>query len=265
MSQVQPSQGTQQGTQNAGSNNLPRVVWCEPIPDRKFTDQYGNPQRWILRVKDGRDRGKVVFPLGFTVDPQVKEYPVEVVVEKPRYLVGKLHTRHVHGEQCCGCCTFRCALCGELFEDCGHPLARQCLEELRREKEKEEGFREGLEYIAARVRESMPDVVEDLNEAIEWFDSGIRTRELAERLYRVLSILPVKCYERYYSKYRSEYICTDGSHFLYDTYDDLGINEPGYVFRLVEKLTPFMLRAIQWFIRDELDVNVEYYVTIKEQ
>jgi hypothetical protein len=38
----------QQGTQDAGSN-LPRVVWCEPIPDRKFTDQYGNPQRWILR------------------------------------------------------------------------------------------------------------------------------------------------------------------------------------------------------------------------
>jgi len=245
----------QQGTQNA--SNLPRVIWCEPIPDRKFTDQYGNPQRWILRVKDGRDKGKVVFPLGFTVDPQVKEYPVEVVVEEPRYLVGKLHTRHVHGEQCCDCCTFKCALCGVLFKDCEHPLARQCLEELRREREEVERFREGLEYIATRVREGMPDMVKELNEALELFDSGVRSRELAERLYKVLSILPVRCYEGWYS----EYICTDGSHFWFDS----GVYEPGYVFRLTGKLSPYVLRAVQWFIRSELGVDVKYYVAIWEQ
>ena len=251
MSQAQSSQGTQ----NAG-NNSPRVVWCEPIPDRKFTDQHGNPQRWILRVKDGRDKGKIVFPLGFVVDPQVKEYPVEVVVEKPRYLVGKLHTRHVHGEQCCDCCTFKCVLCGKLFKDCGHPLARQCLEELRRERE-EERFREGLEYIAMRVREGMPDVAKELNEALELFDSGVRSRELAERLYKVFSILPVRCYEGWYS----EYICTDGSHFWFDS----GVYEPGFVFRLAGKLSPYMLDAVQRFIRSELGVDVKYYVSIWEQ
>ena len=154
-----------------------KVVICEPFPDRKRTDKWGNPLNWILIVKyPDNMRGKVAFPVGFKVDPTKEEYIVEVVEERPRYLKVKPHTEHVHGKQY-DCCLFKCALCGELFEDCEHPLAKKCIEEERARAEEKRRYLEGIEYLSQRLRERMGNEIEELKRAID-------------EMYKVLSEKP---------------------------------------------------------------------------
>jgi hypothetical protein len=148
-----------------------RVIICRPIQDRKRSDN------WILEVKYPlRMRGKIAFPVGFKVDPTKEEYEVEVVEEKPRYLRVKLHTEHVHGKQYSDCCTFECALCGHLFEDCEHPLAKKCLEEKRRMEEEQAMFWEGIEYLAERLRTKMAREIEEFRKTIEEMYEALRNK-----------------------------------------------------------------------------------------
>jgi len=68
----------------------PKIVKCIPIPDRKSTDKYGNPLRWILKVVDPPEFGLIVFP-EFEVQPN-KEYLVEIVKRGKNYAVARPHT-----------------------------------------------------------------------------------------------------------------------------------------------------------------------------
>ena len=162
-----------------------KVIICTPFPDRKKTDKWGNPLDWILVVKYPlRMRGKIAFPVGFKVDPTKEEYVVEIVEEKPRYLKVKLHTEHVHGKQYSNCCTFECALCGELFDDCEHPLAKKCLEEKRRRAEEQAMFWEGIEYLSQRFREKMRVEIEEFGKTIEEMYEALEMKPKAIAGYR---------------------------------------------------------------------------------
>jgi hypothetical protein len=156
-----------------------RVIICEPFPDRKKTDRFGNPLDWILIVKYPVSmRGKVAFPVGFKVDPTKEEYKVEVVEERPRYLKVKPHTEHVHGKQY-DCCLFKCALCGELFEDCDHPLAKKCIEEERARAEERRRYWEGIEFLSQRLRERMGEELEEFRKTIEEMYDVIKSKPSA--------------------------------------------------------------------------------------
>jgi len=68
------------------------IVKCIPIPDRKATDKYGNPLKWILKVVEPPElRGLIVFPEGFEVLPN-KEYTVDIVKQGKNYAVARPHT-----------------------------------------------------------------------------------------------------------------------------------------------------------------------------
>jgi hypothetical protein len=164
-----------------------KVVICEPFPDRKKTDKWGNPLDWILIVKYPISmRGKVAFPVGFKVDPTKEEYKVEIVEEKPRYLRVKLHTQHVHGRHLSdvNCCKFECALCGEWFEDCEHPLAKKCIEEERARAEERARFWEGIEYLTNRLMAKMAREIEELKRAIDEMYEAIRSKPSMVAGYR---------------------------------------------------------------------------------
>jgi len=84
-----------------GNENLKTVanytymetVKCIPIPDRKSTDRFGNPQRWILKVVEpSQYRGLVIFPQ-FKVEPN-REYMVDIIRRGKNYAIGQLH-QHV--------------------------------------------------------------------------------------------------------------------------------------------------------------------------
>lgn len=67
------------------------ILKCKPIPDKKTTDRFGNPLKWILKVVDPPElRGLIVFPEGFEVQPN-KEYTVEIVKRSKNYAIAKLH------------------------------------------------------------------------------------------------------------------------------------------------------------------------------
>jgi hypothetical protein len=69
----------------------PKILKCEPIPDKKAVDKYGNPLRWILKVVDPPElRGLIAFPEGFTVSPG-SQYVVEIVKRGKNYAVVRLH------------------------------------------------------------------------------------------------------------------------------------------------------------------------------
>ncbi len=164
-----------------------RVVICEPFPDRKKTDRFGNPLDWILVVKYPVSmRGKIAFPVGFKVDPTREEYVVEIVEERPRYLRVKLHTQHVHGRHLSNvnCCEFECALCGEWFEDCEHPLAKKCLEEERARAEERARYWEGIEYLTERLKAKMAREIEEFRKTIEEMYEALREKPKAIAGYR---------------------------------------------------------------------------------
>jgi len=141
-----------------------KVMRAYPVPDKKSTDKFGNPSRWILRLEDGR----IAFPIDFTVDPKQEYYYVEIVVDAPRWAKVRLHVNHVPGEQLYGvCCKFKCALCGEAFEDCNHPLARKCLEEQEKERRERENYLSGIQYIAERMRRKMSEEIKMFNEMVK--------------------------------------------------------------------------------------------------
>jgi hypothetical protein len=161
-----------------------RVVVCEPFPDRKKVDRFGNPLDWILIVKYPVSmRGKIAFPVGFKVDPTKEEYKVEVVEDRPRYLKVKPHTEHVHGKQY-DCCLFKCALCGELFEDCEHPLAKKCIEEERARAEERRRYWEGIEYLSQRFREKMRVEIEEFRKTIDEMYEALRKKPTMVAGYR---------------------------------------------------------------------------------
>ena len=67
------------------------IVKAVPIPDKKSTDKFGNPLRWILRIAEPRElRGLIAFPRGFEVVPG-KEYVVEIIRREKNYAVVRLH------------------------------------------------------------------------------------------------------------------------------------------------------------------------------
>lgn len=67
------------------------IVKCVPIPDRKATDKYGNPLRWILKVVDPPElRGLIAFPEDFSVSPG-NQYIAEIVKQGKNYAVVQLH------------------------------------------------------------------------------------------------------------------------------------------------------------------------------
>jgi len=75
----------------------PKILKCEPIPDKKAVDKYGNPLRWILKVVDPPElRGLIAFPEGFTVSPG-SQYVVEIVKRGKNYTVVRLH-EHAYKE-----------------------------------------------------------------------------------------------------------------------------------------------------------------------
>jgi hypothetical protein len=95
------------------------VVKAVGVPDRKDTDRWGNPKRWILRLEDGR----VAFPVDFEPEPW-REYLVEVVHDGGRWARVRLH-RHSYVKEGEGEewdprtwfyryeARYRCAACGE--------------------------------------------------------------------------------------------------------------------------------------------------------
>jgi len=131
-------------------------------------------------------RGKVAFPIDFKVDPRVEEYKVEIVEERPRFLRVKLHTQHAHGRHLSdvNCCKFECALCGERFEDCEHPLAKKCLEEERARAEERKRYWEGIEYLAEKLRTKMAREIEEFKKAIEEMHEAIESKPSAVAGYR---------------------------------------------------------------------------------
>ena len=69
----------------------PQTVRAVPIPDKKSTDKFGNPLRWILRITEPRElRGLIAFPRGFEVVPG-REYVVEIIRREKNYAVVRLH------------------------------------------------------------------------------------------------------------------------------------------------------------------------------
>jgi len=67
------------------------IVKAVPIPDKKSTDRFGNPTRWILQITEPRElRGLIAFPRGFEVAPG-KEYVVEIIRREKNYAVVRPH------------------------------------------------------------------------------------------------------------------------------------------------------------------------------
>ncbi len=67
------------------------TVKAVPVPDRKMTDQFGNPKRWILKIVEPRELyGLIAFPHGFEVAPN-KTYVVDVVKRGKNYAIVQLH------------------------------------------------------------------------------------------------------------------------------------------------------------------------------
>ena len=164
---------------------MARVVKAFPVPDRKSVDRFGNPSRWILKLEDGR----IAFPVDFVVDPKQEYYYVEILIDTPKWAKVKLHTKHVHGEQLKGvCCMFKCALCGEYFEDCNHPLAVKCMEKQEEERRERERYRDGIQYIAERMRKKMSDEIKMFNEVVKEMYEVQRNRPKRVIGYRVVGV-----------------------------------------------------------------------------